>query len=247
MRILGVDTATPTASVALVEDGELAAEEIYPSRETIIPPAARARSANHAEVILPLVDTVLSRRGLSLGHLSGLALSIGPGSFTGLRIGLSTIKGLAYGSALPVVGVSTLLANASRPARWEGLICSLLDARKNEVYASLFLKNGAQLGRLTEDLVAPAHSVAAMIQRLGASTACLFVGDGCEVYKPLLSDQLGAQAHFLGAEEPSPSVACAVARLSHERFRGHDVDSLATLTPVYVRPSEAEFRLRDVL
>jgi tRNA threonylcarbamoyladenosine biosynthesis protein TsaB len=240
MRILGVDTATPTASVALIEDGELAAEEIYP-------PSATAKSANHAEIILPLVDAVLSRRGITLSELSGLALSIGPGSFTGLRIGLSTIQGLAYGSAIPVVGVSTLLANASRASEWEGLICSLLDARKKEVYASLFRKSGSKLNRLTEDFVAPAQSMIEAVQRVGASAACLFVGDGCKVYRRLLSDTLGIQAHFWGAADSSPSVACAVARLSEERFRSNDVDSLATLTPVYLRPSEAENRLRDAL
>jgi tRNA threonylcarbamoyladenosine biosynthesis protein TsaB len=247
MRILGVDTATPTASVALIEDGELAAEETYPPRETTVAASSSARSAKHAEVILPLIDSVLRRRGLLLSQLSGLALSIGPGSFTGLRIGLSTVKGLAYGSAIPVVGVSTLFANASRPADWEGLVCALLDARKNEVYASLFFKNGPQLRRLTEDLVAPAGSVAAVIQNLGASSACLFVGDGCRVYRQALSDRLGAQAHFFGADDTSPSVACAVARLSLEKFSRHDADSLATLTPVYLRPSEAEFRLRNAL
>jgi tRNA threonylcarbamoyladenosine biosynthesis protein TsaB len=123
MRTLGLDTATSVASVAVMEDGELSAEETYPSPSHGLALCGSKR-AHHAEVILPLIETVLSRRGLTAGELSGLAVSIGPGSFTGLRIGLSTVKGLAYGSAIRVVGVPTLLAHAARATRWEGLVCA---------------------------------------------------------------------------------------------------------------------------
>ncbi|MGH7825253.1 MAG: tRNA (adenosine(37)-N6)-threonylcarbamoyltransferase complex dimerization subunit type 1 TsaB [Candidatus Binatia bacterium] len=246
MRILGIDTATSIASVALIEDGELAAEEIQPQTGTAVAASSAAPRANHAETILPLIDAVLGRHGLSASQLSGLAASIGPGSFTGLRIGLSTIKGLGYSSGIPVVGVSTLLANASRTTEWEGLICSFLDARKNEVYAALFRKSGSKLSRFTQDIVAPARSVVRLVQSIGDRAPCLFVGEGAEVYRQLLSETLGTQAHLLSAAA-LPSVAAAVARVSEERFRRNDVDPLATLIPLYLRPPEAELRSRDTL
>jgi len=159
MRILGVDTATSTASVALIEDGRLVAEEVHSSRGSANQSQTVNSRANHAEIILPLIEAALRKAAASLRDLSGLAVSIGPGSFTGLRIGLSTVKGLAYGLDIPVVGISTLLANAARVNDFDGLICSFLDARKKEVYAALFRRNGDALTRLTEDRVAGASEV----------------------------------------------------------------------------------------
>ena len=143
MKILGIDTSTVTASVALVEEGKLTWEEVSPpSEQSRLCPGAVHR-ANHAETLLPLMHTVLTKTGVSLPEISALAVSIGPGSFTGLRIGLSTVKGLAYGWDIPVVGVPTLLAVAARVTNWEGLVCPLLDAKKNEVYTALFQKKGS--------------------------------------------------------------------------------------------------------
>src|SRR5713101_6526754 len=153
MRTLGVDTATSTASVAIIEDGVLVAEKIFPRAVPVNGSTVGHFKSNHAEVLLPLIETALQAAAVSLSELSCLAVSIGPGSFTGLRIGLSTAKGLAYGWQIPVVGVSTLLANAARVTDYDGLICSLLDARKKQVYASLFRRCGERLARLTEDSV----------------------------------------------------------------------------------------------
>ena len=120
----------------------------------------------HAEIILPLVASVFAKARASLSDLDGIAVSIGPGSFTGLRIGLSTVKGLAYGGQLPVAGVSTLLAIAARVCAFDGLICSMLDARKNEAYASFFRPMGGYLTRLTEDAIAPIHAVVDQARKL---------------------------------------------------------------------------------
>jgi tRNA threonylcarbamoyladenosine biosynthesis protein TsaB len=244
MRILGVDTATSTASVALIEDGKLAAEESYPAGSETLD-STQGKRANHAEIILPLIDAVLSRRGLTVSELSGLAVSIGPGSFTGLRIGLSTVKGLAYASATPVVGIPTLLAHAARATRWRGLICAFLDARKSEVYAGLFRNEEGNLSRLAEDFVAPAQVMISKVQSRAGQDPCLFVGDGVESHKKLLAETLGMQAHVIGADRLS-SVAAAVARLSEERFRRADVDSPESLRPLYLRLPEAELKLRDM-
>src|SRR5437867_12669025 len=113
MRILGVDTATSTASVALIEDGRLVAEEVHSSRGSPNQSQTVNSRANHAEIILPLIQAALRKATASLRHLSALAMSIGRGSFTGLLISLRTGKGLAYGLDIPLGARSTLLANAA--------------------------------------------------------------------------------------------------------------------------------------
>lgn len=240
MRILGIDTASTNASAALLEDGRVIADEIRLD-DVASRYAARAPVPQHAEIILPLIEAVLIKGGTSIEALSGIAVSIGPGSFTGLRIGLSTVKGLVYGCAIPVVGVSTLLANAARVTDWDGLICSFFDARKKEVYAALIRKQASSLDRLTEDLVGDAESIARRVHSLTGGVPVLFVGDGAKVYGDLLIRLFGASVS-LNRGPSYPSVACAVARLSADRFRRRDVDSLGSLTPVYLRRSEAELK-----
>ena len=245
MRILGVDTATSTASVALIEDGRLVAEEVHSSRGSANQSQTVNSRVNHAEIILPLIEAALRKAAASLRDLSGLAVSIGPGSFTGLRIGLSTVKGLAYGLDIPVVGISTLLANAARVNDFNGLICSFLDARKKEVYAALFRRNGDALTRLTEDRVAGASEVIELVEKLAGAASCLFVGDGSTSYEKLLMDRLGNKALWR-ADDSYPSLASAVARLSETRFQETQEMNLGSLVPVYLRSSEAEFRIKNL-
>jgi tRNA threonylcarbamoyladenosine biosynthesis protein TsaB len=237
MRILGIDTSSRTASVALTENGELVAEEIHAT-------CGSAAHPNHAEVLLPLIDAVFRKSEASLSDVSGLAVSIGPGSFTGLRIGLSTVKGLAYGLGIPVVGISTLLANAARVDDFDGLICSFFDARENEVYAGLFRRSGQRLTRLTEDKAAGAVEVIATIASLAGGARCLFVGDGAKTHEGLLMDQFGNKA-LLSTGDSYSSLASAVARLSGDRLREVEGAHSASLIPVYLRSSEAELTKKN--
>ncbi|MBI2986272.1 MAG: tRNA (adenosine(37)-N6)-threonylcarbamoyltransferase complex dimerization subunit type 1 TsaB [Deltaproteobacteria bacterium] len=237
--ILGIDTATATASVAIVEEGKLILEEAR-SAPKQGGPGARG---NHAEILLPLIDAVLSRASLSLSEISAFAVSLGPGSFTGLRIGLSTVKGLAYGWEIPVVGVPTLPAIATRVTGWEGLVCPFLDARKKEVYAALFRRRDGALERLTEDLVSSPDAIIDRAAVLGHSEPCLFIGDGIKAYGNLITTAL-ADRGFLTLGEAYPSTACAVAQLGEARVRRQEFDSVGTMIPLYLRPSEAELKKR---
>jgi tRNA threonylcarbamoyladenosine biosynthesis protein TsaB len=135
--------------------------------------------------------------------------------------------------------MSTLFAHAARVTDYDGLICALLDARKNEVYAAVFRKTGDVVNRVTEDTVASAANVVATVRELQRRASCLFVGDGAAVYKDLLLDSPGVR---LLETINYPTVAATVARLAEDRFRCNKVDDLSTLTPAYVRPSEAEFK-----
>lgn len=238
MRILGIDTATPVASVALIDEDKILAEQIYGAARSSSENSSPQPKGNHAEVILPLIRALLDGAKHSLGDLSGIAVSIGPGSFTGLRIALATVKGIAYECGLPVVGVSTLLANAARADVADGVVGSLLDARKHEVYGALFRRVGTNFTRLTEDAVLPVRRFGELLQESHA-VCPLLIGNGAIAYQAQLKDCLSGAIHVSAGDEFA-SVAAQVALLARERIAAHASDDIGALAPIYLRPSEAE-------
>jgi len=242
MRVVGIDTATSPASAALIADGRLISEKVHPADDSTGAASKLQNRGNHAATVLPLIESLFEDDEICFADITGVALSIGPGSFTGLRIGLSTVKGLAYGWGLPVVAVSTLLALAARVTDYEGLICSLLDARKKEVYAALFEKTEVALKRLSQDTVGSIDDVVGMVRGFRPGAPCLCVGDGASVHRALLLDLAGAQVQAEAQRLATPTLAATVAYLSEERFRSNEVEDLGSLTPTYIRPAEAEFK-----
>jgi tRNA threonylcarbamoyladenosine biosynthesis protein TsaB len=242
MRTLGIDTATSTASVALVENGTIVADE---PRTFCSPESKISRpKAGHTEIILPLIESVLAAAHCSFANIDAIAVSIGPGSFTGLRIGLSTVKGLAYRWQHPVAGVSTLWANAARVTDFIGVVCSLFDARKKEVYVAFFRRSADALTRLTEDRLAPLSAVLDQARALAGDSACLFIGDAAMLYENVISDFLERRSRCC-AGAGYPSIASAVARLGAERLWGSGGDFLSEMAPVYLRRSEAEMKHKE--
>ncbi|MGH7963205.1 MAG: tRNA (adenosine(37)-N6)-threonylcarbamoyltransferase complex dimerization subunit type 1 TsaB [Candidatus Binatia bacterium] len=228
MLILGIDTATVIGSVGLVRDGEPVGEEF-----------CRAAS-NHTETLFPLVTTVLAQAQVSLGEVEGIGVSIGPGSFTGLRIALSAVKGFSYALGHQVVGISTLEALARTVTDWEGLICPLLDARKREVYAALFrCDQNSRLERLTPDLALLPQM---LLERI--TEPCLFLGDGAEFYGELIEGRCGSDARLLPFATYHPRGA-VVAMMAWERLCRGEHDDLDTLMPCYVRSPEAELKRQE--
>lgn len=245
MRILGIDTASSIASVALVEDGHSIAEELHDRRRATIEAATVQLGANHTEFILPSIQSLLGKTHTALSSLSGIAVTVGPGSFTGLRIGLATVKGLAYECGTPVVGVSTLHSHAARVTNFSGLIGSLLDARKSEVYVAFFRRDGEDLRRMTGDAVTSVKSVIDLLQKygVGQSESVLLIGDGAIAHKAGFVDAFGASVAISDGTEYG-AVAAQVARLAEQRFRCRSVDDIGALEPAYLRLPEAESRLR---
>ncbi len=240
MRILGLDTSISVASVAISEDGHIVAEDFYPRQGTVENSGAKG---NHAEIILPLIDSVMQRARIGLTDVAGIAVSIGPGSFTGVRIALSTVKGLAYGTGMPAIGISTLEAIAARVAGFDGMVCPILDARKGEVYGAVFRKHGNQFKRLTEDGLMSILSFLEELRGLGKTAPCLFIGDGVTAYRPLLQQVSGLQIH-IADEEAMPSVAAAIALLCERQFSDQRAVRLEDLAPVYLRRPECESRMK---
>jgi len=227
MRILAVETATPQGSIALIDESEVVAKIRSP------------RGMIQARWLMPAIERLFRETGLSLEEIDGLAVSAGPGSFTGLRIGLSTVKGLALGAGKPVAAVSTLEALARSVPPCRRLLCPILDARKKEVYAAFFRPDGnGEWSRQTEDLALPPGRLA---DRIGEPV--LFVGNGIDPYRQVLTAALGGRALFTSARFHFPR-AEAVAELGLIRLAQGHRDPLETLEPRYVRPSEAETKRR---
>ena len=222
MKILAVDTATTSCSVAVTNDGKLVAELTTSKKET------------HSKHLMELIHSVLENAGFGVGDLDGLAVTIGPGSFTGLRIGISTIKGLALALVKPVVGVSTLKALAYQCGQTPHLICPLLDARKGEVYAATY---GFNEGRLIQKTGARAMIPEAVVEDI--KSPCVFIGTGARLYRQQIVTAAGDLAHFV-PEGQNTIKASSVAFLSLPRFEANDTDGIDGLVPRYIRKSDAE-------
>lgn len=245
MIILGIDTANRSASVALIDDDDIVAQQIHDSHG--VPGSqggAIARHGNHAEILIPLIEAIFSESKFSFDDLSGIAVSIGPGSFTGLRIGLATVKGLAYENGLPIVGISTLQATALRTNESAGIIAALLDARKSEIYLALFRRNATGLDRLTEDRVTSLKNAIETLRdfQTDRATQMLLAGDGAAVYAESLRQSLGSSVRMAN-DRGLDTVAACVARLGALRIKERSGDEPGALTPLYLRLAEAESKL----
>ena len=222
MKILAVDTATKSCSVAIIEAGSLSTE------------LTSLKDQTHSKHLMELIHNALGISGFGAADIDGLAVTIGPGSFTGLRIGVSTIKGLAHALDKPVVGISSLDVLAWQCADRSYLICPLLDARKGEVYSATYRYNHDSL---TPKSPETASAPEAAIQKI--KEPCVFIGSGAQLYRKRISTVLGDLAHF-APQSQNIIRASSVAFLSMERFKTHDTVTAAELVPHYIRKSDAE-------
>ncbi|NOY69786.1 MAG: tRNA (adenosine(37)-N6)-threonylcarbamoyltransferase complex dimerization subunit type 1 TsaB [Deltaproteobacteria bacterium] len=222
MKILAVDTATPTCGVAIVDDERVCASM------TINPGCTHSRS------VMGLIKSALDAACVSVPDIDAFAITTGPGSFTGLRIGMAVIKGLAMAAGKPVCGVSSLEALAAPFVTSTALVCSIIDARKHEVYFAVY---GNDEGRLVEVQPAGVGPVAAVTAAI--KTPCLFVGTGAYAAKREILESLGESAVFVpaGSNLINPTF---VAGLARTRLCEHGPDLPETLAPVYVRPPDAK-------
>lgn len=233
MLILAVETSTNTASLGLLQTrGE---EKSCSQQEKVLGELTLNLSGNHSATLMPAIDLLLKEANLDIRHVEGIALAIGPGSFTGLRIGASTVKGLAYALRIPVVGVSTLDALAQNLCYASTLICPVLDARKKEVYAAIYRGDGSGcLEKLSPDMViAPAELKEHLKEKV------IFLGNAVKVYGAIWQNLFGSQALFAPPEFSYPR-AIHVGRLSLPKFQRGETLNLFSFTPLYLRRSEAE-------
>lgn len=224
--ILGIDCAGASGSVAL-GDGQ-----------TIAYAAFLNTGKTHSERLLPMVDAGLKAVGMRAKDLQAVAVTQGPGSFTGLRIGMSTAKGLAQGAKIPFLALPTLEVLAQNGRFFTGLVCPILNARREEVYTGLFQAGGGQVTRLTPD---KALSLSVLFDRLPDSESVFFCGDGLDAYEDLIRTALGDRA-FIPCGPDRYLQASALVTLGAHKLQDQGPDDLIRTQPVYLRQSEAVIR-----
>ena len=223
MKILSIDTTANTASVAVLEDTTLLALQTANAKNT------------HSEVLLPMIKSCLDSLKLTAAEMDAFACSAGPGSFTGVRIGAATIKGLAFGTDKPCVSVSSLEALAENMSGFNGIICPAMNARRGQVYSAIFRMADGVCTRLTEDSCEMADHMAELLSAY--DEPIYFTGDGAELMKKATAENENVRPtpELLLYQNGYSVGACAYRKL----LRGETVDDRA-LTPVYLRKPQAE-------
>ncbi len=226
MVTLAIDTATRSAGIALLKDECILAEYFIRLRLT------------HSDSVLPAIESILSASGLGIGDVELFALTHGPGSFTGLRVGAGIVKGLALSTGGVIVGVSTLDALAQNLAFASCLVCPILDAKKGQIYTALY--RPTEKGRLEQIEPDQAIDPAVFLRRI--ADPVIFLGDAVAVYGKLIRDLLPSGAFFAPAhlQYTRPS---AVALLGLDKYRRGEIVDLMTFVPRYIRRSEAEIKV----
>ncbi|MGB5421255.1 MAG: tRNA (adenosine(37)-N6)-threonylcarbamoyltransferase complex dimerization subunit type 1 TsaB [Desulfobacterales bacterium] len=227
MRILAVDTATSGCSVALTDGEHLLAEINLVSTQT------------HSRHLAGMIGEACRLAGLAVGEMDAYAVVKGPGSFTGLRIGVSTVKGLAEAAGRPIVGISALQTLAEQAAASTPLVCPLIDARRGEVYFSTYrMIDGVLVERHLEGVLGPNQALHSI------DAPCTFVGNGAVLYRSMIRDNLGDGACFA---HPMAHLirASTVARLAWKRLENGDSDEIMHFVPAYVRKSDAQIGRRS--
>ncbi len=224
MKILAFETSAKAVSVALLEGGKLIAESYQNTGLT------------HSQTLMVMAEDLLQQCNLQPGDIQAVAVANGPGSFTGVRIGVAAAKGFAWGAELPLVGVSTLEAMAEHLAAFEGFLCPVMDARRSQVYNALFRAEKGVLSRMTEDR---AISLEELGRELAALSGPIFlVGDGSTLTYNTLSAQLPALV--LPPEERMHQRAVGVAKVAARLLEAGGDFPGGELTPNYLRLSQAE-------
>ena len=224
MLILAFETTAKAGSVALLEDGKLLAESYQNTGLT------------HSQTLMVMAEDLLKQCGLTVSNVTHVAVAAGPGSFTGVRIGVAAAKGFAWGGELPCYGVSTLEAMAKNLGVYDGIVCACMDARRNQVYNALFSAQQGVLQRMTEDR---AIALADLKEELKALDKPIYlVGDGSHLTHATLSPEVPNLV--LPPEHRMHQRGAGVALAALDKIHAGEIGNAAALEPNYLRLSQAE-------
>lgn len=228
MKVLAVDTSANVATAAVAEDNILLGEYILNHKKT------------HSQKIMVMIEELLSDLELSVRDIDLFAVANGPGSFTGLRIGVATMKALAHSVNKPIVGISSLAGMAYNLPYAEHIIVPVMDARKNRVYTASYIWDEG-----FKELTQPeATTIEECVEGCGEFLDTIFVGDGAVVHKEYIKEKLGEHAVFA---PPAALMqrASSIAALAIEKAKKGEVSNYIELKPVYLRKSQAERELEE--
>lgn len=223
MIILGLDTSGPACSVALTKDGQLIQELVMNTALT------------HSETLMPSIEKVMDGANARVSDLDAIAVIAGPGSFTGVRIGVCAGRALAHAGNLPVCRIDSLEALTAGAPNARGIVCPILDARRMQVYSAAFCVSAeGKPGRILED---DARKLADFLEILPKDEELYFTGDGVAVHENAIREILGGRAHFapVHARILRASSACFLAEDKKDEWMKYD-----RLTPIYLRAPQAE-------
>lgn len=217
MKILSIDTSSDVCSVAILEDNNLIKE------------INKTDSKTHSENLMPLIDNLFKETGLSLSDMQAIACSIGPGSFTGIRIGIATAKAMTEVMQIPVIGV-TSLETLAYLEKTQNNIVSIIDAKNNQVYCGIFNNEYS----LLEEYIA--DDIMEVITYIKQHLPITFVGNGATLHKELLENHLGIANNTIQTMQS----AFALGKCAFDKYKKGDVLTADTLLPLYLRKSQAE-------
>ena len=220
MKVLGIDTSSLVLSLALVEDDKLLGEYTTNLKK------------NHSIRLMPAISMLMEELELAPDELDGIAVAHGPGSYTGVRIGVTTAKTLAWSLDVPIMGISSLEAIAGNAMHYTGAVCPLYDARRGQVFTALF-KQGE---RKREDGI---RLMDEWLNELEEEQSVLFLGDDTGIHARVIQEKLGDRASFAPAEWNLPR-ASFIARMAMRAFEQGRFSDVKTFAPQYLQLAEAE-------
>ena len=230
MNILAVDSAANVASAAILSGGQLLCESIVNYKKT------------HSETLMPMIDGLFKSCQMQPSDIDLFAAAYGPGSFTGLRIGVTTVKGLAHAVQKPVVGVSTLLGLAYNLPCCAYVVAPIMDARRNQVYNGVYCWDGTVANELRAPRAVSIEDCVADLRQMKKKV--LFLGDGVPVHRAYIQEQLGALCAFAPAN-CSLHRAASVAVAAQGLFEQGKAVNYRELVPLYLRKPQAERELEE--
>ena len=225
MKILGLDSSGIVASVAIVEDDVLIAEYTVNYKKT------------HSQTLLPMLDEIAKMTELDLNSIDAIAVAAGPGSFTGLRIGSATAKGLGLALKKPLIAIPTVEGLAYNLYDISGLICPIMDARRKQVYTGIYRFTDHQLKVVEDQMALPMETVIEKLNQYGETVT--FLGDGVPVFHELIAEKMTVPYSFAPAHV-NKQRAAAVAALGEIYYRQGKTETAMEHVPDYLRVSQAE-------
>lgn len=224
MKILSLDSSSESASIAILEEDKLLGEMTFNYKK------------QHSVILMPMIDTLLHNLSMNIDDIDGFVVSKGPGSFTGLRIGMATIKGLSLGTDKPFIGVSSLDALAYNLFEIEGIVCPVMDALRNNVYTCLYTYEKGELKVISDYMAVSIEDLANLLNSYDKKV--YFIGDATYKYKSLLQSKVNnctfAPSHLNLAR------ASSLGEIGLKKMQLGFKDDLNNSAPIYLRKSQAE-------
>lgn len=226
MKILSIDTSTECATCALVDDNQILGELSFNYKK------------QHSTILMPMIENLLKNVNHSISDVDGFVVSKGPGSFTGLRIGMAAIKGLAQGSQKPFISISSLDALANNFPYFDGYICAMMDALRDNVYCSIYKFQNGELINSSDYMAISINELLELLNTQYIDSKVIFVGDGIYKFKETISSNF-ALACF-APNHLNYVRAASLGTLGLDLLKSGLEDNLYTSAPIYLKKSQAE-------